>query len=368
MIGRQPTAARTLFGFTNSDRFARFQQSVQNRFEQLTTATIASAHGSIPPPPGSVSCALQSTFASSNGGKLVREDSKTSTKAEAENSDLVLIGIDGISLHIASFLDGQSLGRMQLVNRSWHQFVSQHRDGLLQALLDRCFETVITSSNTFKTFLFTLRHELDLELAHTRYIEHTHAALEDYCSKTEPTNHGFIAMFCDIIRFRDPRIARFVAHRRQAALGMVLTSTPDHVYAFRRRCKYAGPITFVPVDNPHWPEFDLPPVNFPGFLGYAFEHVEMVKGYESLKYTVVKSILKELMLFDTTENAEAYGRAIGREPFAAVLDAEHTGPNYHLTFSNPLREELRHLPVRERVQRLLKRIEAIDHSISRCSY
>ncbi|RLN63269.1 hypothetical protein BBP00_00004261 [Phytophthora kernoviae] len=128
---------------------------------------------------------------------------------------------------------------------------------------------------------------------------------------------------------------------------MVLAATPDHVMEFRKRSSYVGPITFVPVDNPLWPVFQSPAVEAPGFLGYAFDYVSMVEGYEALKDTVVKSILKELMIFDTTENAAAYGRSIGRAPYAAILEDQdaqvqvgQTERTSHLTFSSPLRQTL----------------------------
>lgn len=100
-------------------------------------------------------------------------------------------------------------------------------------------------------------------------------------------------------------------------------------------------------------------------MGYAFEHVEMVKGYEAFKHTVVKSILKEMMLFDTAENAAAYGRSVGKPPYAAIVGGTEDTHNYGLAFSNPLREELTYLSIRERIAVLMRRIAAVDHSITR---
>ncbi|RMX70074.1 hypothetical protein KXD40_006690 [Peronospora effusa] len=178
-------------------------------------------------------------------------------------------------------------------------------------------------------------------------------------------------MFCDIIEFHDPRIARFVAWKRQSALSMVLAATPDHVMNFRKQSSYIGPITFVPVDNPLWPVFTSSIVDTPGFMGYAFDHVTMVEGYEALKDTVVKSILKELMIFDTTENAAAYGRRIGRPPYAAILEDEDaqeqvglTERTSHLSFSSHLRQQLAKYPIAERIRRLQSKIKAVDDRIA----
>ncbi|OWZ07747.1 hypothetical protein PHMEG_00019824 [Phytophthora megakarya] len=284
---------------------------------------------------------------------------------------LTALSIDGVALLIVSYLDGESLSRVQGVNRAWKTFIKQYQDSLYRTLIEerRVFHTVITSTSAFKSYLFSLRHELDRELAHYHAVHPTHQALEQYCAATE--QHGFVAMFCDIIEFRDPRIARFVAWKRQSALSMVLAATPEHVMNFRKRSSYVGPITFVPVDNPLWPVFTSSPVDAPGFMGYAFDHVTIVPGYEALKDSVVKSILKELMIFDTPENAAAYGRSIGRPPYAAILEdedaqvlvgqAERTS---HLTFSSPLRRRLSKYPVAERIQRLRAKIKAVDDCIA----
>ncbi|GAB9476092.1 hypothetical protein Gpo141_00013164 [Globisporangium polare] len=276
-------------------------------------------------------------------------------------SDLLLTAFDGVSLHIAGFLTAQELFSVQLVNRSWRQFVLVNREELFGALLQtNTFFKVIPSSSTFQSYALSLRHELENELFHTKAVQPTHSALEKYCSTTEPADHGFIAMFCDILEFTDPRVARFVGFKRHYALNVVLAATPNHVNAFRKRSDYTRPIAFVPVRNPNWPEFELPQIDFPGFMGYAFEFVRMVPGYESLKETVAKSILRDLMIFDTSEHAAAYGVSIGRQPFAAILDETLSDPSLHLTFSSPLRRTLSHLPIEERIQRIEERMRAID--------
>lgn len=349
-----------LFGRVQSG-VLRLQHNVHAQLQQLAVGT--------PPPAASPSCALQSMFvrAASPLEASSRPQSVPVSPASSTDSDTseVLTDMDGVSLLIASFLDGETLARVQSVSRAWRKFVLQHRDELYSRLLSD-FPTVVPSSSAFKTYLFSLRHALDVELQHSLTVQPVHEALEQYCTEVEPMNHGFVAMFCDIVEFRDPKIARFVAWKRQSALSMVLVATPEHVKAFRRRSTYVGPITFVPVDNPNWPDFQSPAVDFPGFLGYAFDHATMVPGYESLRETVVKSILKELMLFDSEEAATAYGLAIGSTPFAAVVNDEATTEllsargHSQLTFSSPLRRRLTHLSVNDRIQHLRARIEAVD--------
>lgn len=346
----------------------RLQQNVHAQLQLLSsTAPPVSA--------ADASWAMQSMFVP-NAPPQVRTrvlSTPESPSCSGEDTSGVLTEMDGVSLLIASFLDGESLAHVRAVSRSWREFVNQHREALYSQLLTtpRCeFPSVIASSCAFKSYLFSLRDALDVELQHTLAIEPIATALEDF-SAQDRSRHGFVAMFCDLIEFRDPRIARFVAHKRQSALSMVLARTPEDVTAFRRRSHFVGPITFVPIDNPHWPQYEpSPPLDdCPGFLGYAYDHATVVPGYESLKRSVVKSILKELMLFDSQENAAAYGRRIGAAPFAAIVSDDEAGAGGRgyggcpLVFSSPLRRRMRHLTAGERVQRLEARIEAVDRCI-----
>ncbi|GMF17127.1 unnamed protein product [Phytophthora fragariaefolia] len=368
------TSVMNLFGFMQSGA-SRLQHTVNQHLHLLTTSTpqaVTTAFGHVTVSP---SCSLRSTFVHN----LNDITSKASNICEAvppvsSEGHLQALSIDEVALLIVSFLDGESLSRVQGVNTTWRAFIQQYREPIYQSLVGECrvFHTVITSTSAFKSYLFSLRHELDRELAHTHAVHPTHHALEQYCALTE--QHGFVAMFCDIVEFRDPRIARFVAWKRQSALSMVLAATPDHVMNFRKRSNYVGPITFVPVDNPLWPVFTSSPIDVPGFMGYAFDHVTMVKGYEALKDTVVKSILKELMIFDTTEHATAYGQSIGRAPYAAILEDEDAQVQVgqaerisHLTFSSPLRRQLSKYPVAERIRRLRNKIKAVDDCIAATS-
>lgn len=355
------TAARELF----ASGVSRIQGSVHHQLQQfaapLPAATVTLA---------STSAVLRSAFVHiktpAHNHEVVLQRGVASTDCR-DNAELLVTALDGVSLQIAEFLTADDLCCMQRVSRSWYEFVKANRDHLFSALVASQFKIAAPPASTaFKTYLSLLLEELRAEFMHCQSIAGIHLALEYYCTAAEPRNHGFVAMFCDIVQFDDPLIARFVAWKRQSALNMVLAATPDHVHAFRRRSKYVGPIAFVPVDNPHWPQFEPPVVSAPGCVGYAFDHVKMAPGYESLKDTVAKSILKELLIFDTQENATAYGLSIGREPYAAILDAEPQEARYRnpLRFSSSLRQKLQEFPMQERIRLLQERIQAVNMVIS----
>lgn len=380
LSAQQTTAARNFFGRVQSG-VSRLQSSVHqqlsHQFDAVSSAAAAlAASGAalsaathpragrdvVVAPSGAT---LQSLFVCQYELFPVRTDLRTrdgdvDTAVEEAASDFMLSEVDGVSLAIASYLNARELYSLQLVSHAWREFVVTHRERLYGELLPRVFDTVVASSSAFTSFMLSYRHEVVRELQHSQAILLTNTALEKYCTTTEPADHGFVAMFCDIVEFTDPRVARFVAFKRHYALSVVLAATPSHVDAFRKRSGYTRPIAFVPVQNPNWPEFELPQVHAPGFLGYAYDFVRMAPGYEALKDTVAKSILRDLMIFDSSEHAAAYGASIGRQPFAAILDEAVANPALHMTFSSPLRRQMRGLPIAERIRALQKRIRAID--------
>uniref|UniRef100_A0AAV1UQL3 F-box domain-containing protein n=1 Tax=Peronospora matthiolae TaxID=2874970 RepID=A0AAV1UQL3_9STRA len=322
----------------------------------------------------SSTCRFRSTFVQCPLGEseMPSKSTKALTSMVKSGNFLQGLSIDEVTFLVLSFLDGASLSRVQGVSTIWRIFIQQYREPIYRALIrgSQACDQAISSSSSFKSYLCMLRYDLDRELTHTLAVHPTHEILEHYCKLT--TEHGFVAMFCDIIEFRDPEIARAVARKRQSALSTVLTATPDHVMKFRKGSRYVGPITFVPIDNPLWPEFDFLPIDTPGFMGYAFDHVVMVEGYQTLKNTIVKSILKDLMIFDTAASAEAYGDTIGQAPYAAILEVEDARVHSvqlerddQLSFSSPLRRHLADkYPFAERVQRLQEKIKAVGDCIA----
>ncbi|KAL7693436.1 putative F-box domain-containing protein [Plasmopara halstedii] len=355
-----PASVLDLFGLLQSST----SQLHHSLSVHLTVPSASELTSSINQVTTLTSSTLRSTFTSSRSNT----ESNTLSKPNiiAIEWPAQILAIDEIVLLIISYLDGESLSRVQGVSKAWREFIQQHLERLYQVLIyeRQVFHTVITSRSAFLSYLFSKRHELDQELAHTHAVQSKYQALEQYCTSTE--DHGFVAMFCDIIEFTNPKIARFVALKRQSALSMVLAATPTHVMKFRKQSKFVGPITFVPVDNPLWPVFTLSPVTARGFLGYAFDHVRVVHGYEALKDTVIKSILKDLMIFDTMEHIAAYERRIGYAPYATSLDYDAEMPDVgrHLIFSSSLRRQLEKYPVAERIGRLYVRIKAVDNCIA----
>ena len=162
------------------------------------------------------------------------------------------------------------------------------------------------------------------------------------------SNDGVIGLLSDLVTVPDVRIARALSHKRRAALSTVVVENDDVVFEFRRRGIHTGPVNFLPLSMlrlerrtsltppllilagnpaavaaevagegsingrggggggdeddgggllPLSPESHAPA----GFLGYAVRLLQLRPEHESLRWTVLFAVFKDLVVFETTE-------------------------------------------------------------------
>lgn len=170
---------------------------------------------------------------------------------------------------------------------------------------------------------------------------------------TSRGNDGVIGLLSDLVTVPDLRIARALSNKRRAALSTVIVDDDDVVFDFRRRGIYTGPVNFLPLSVlrlekptplasllipplpppsagnhvvaaaaagvagergisgcggggkedvgagllPLSPEIPAPA----GFLGYAVRLLQLRPEHESLRWTALFAVFKDLVVFQTTE-------------------------------------------------------------------
>lgn len=153
---------------------------------------------------------------------------------------------------------------------------------------------------------------------------------------------GVIGILADLVTIPDVRIARALSFKRRAALSTVIVDNDKVLFDFRRRGIHTGPVNFLPVSTlllddptPLAPLLLLPPARnnasdvvapneetfsnargdggvslLPpapeapapaGFLGYAVRLLQLRPEHESLRWTVLYALFKDLTVFETTE-------------------------------------------------------------------
>ncbi len=159
-------------------------------------------------------------------------------------------------------------------------------------------------------------------------------------------NGGVIGILADLVTIPDVRIARALSYKRRAALSTVIVDNDKVLFDFRRRGIHTGPVNFLSVstlllDNPT----PLAPLQLPlllpppartnagggfapnedtfsnargegvvgllppapeapapaGFLGYAVRLLRLRPEHESLRWTVLYALFKDLAVFETKE-------------------------------------------------------------------
>lgn len=152
------------------------------------------------------------------------------------------------------------------------------------------------------------------EAGNLRSTQRIRESLQMYSS-----NHGggVIGLLSDLGMIPDLRIARAVSHKRRAAMSSAVVANEVIVYDFRCRGYFSGPLNFLPLRPlllegtmetaggertlPTAPEDPAPP----GFLGYAIRLIRLRPEHESLRWTVLFTVFKDLAVFETTAQAEA---------------------------------------------------------------
>ncbi|KAH9156658.1 hypothetical protein AeRB84_001459 [Aphanomyces euteiches] len=311
---------------------------------------------------------LSSASASTNTSMELTPVAKREPTWTIESAFFMTEGLSGeIVAIIAGFLDGKSLSRLQQTSRMWRSRILHLEAQLWTTLTVRELHGKMPPVGVQPVvhYLTTYKQLVDRERRHVTHIRAPSAALEAYC-RAEP-DHGIVGLFCDVCYFDDPRMGDAIARQRFGAMAMVIVQRPHHVQRFRKQSQYVGPINFVPLENPHWPEIPLPkvPLDTPGFLGYAFDLVRMVPGYDHLKSTVVRAILKDIRVFATAADALA-AQATMPGPVVS-LDNAAEDP-YELCFASTVRQSLAKVSMSLKPSCLDQIVERTQHSMAYVQY
>lgn len=141
-------------------------------------------------------------------------------------------------------------------------------------------------------------------------------------SSTGSSNGGVVGLISDLVTVPDPLIAQALSYKRRAALSTVVVDNDDVLFELRRRDLIRGPVNFLPLSTLHLentsllprilsastmpPRFDMLPVAPespapPGFIGYAVRLLQLRPEHEPLRWTVLFTLFKDLVVFETTE-------------------------------------------------------------------
>ncbi|ETV77299.1 hypothetical protein, variant [Aphanomyces astaci] len=330
--------------FNISTLLHRAQAVSNDAFHRFHTKVLASTASTAATTP------ISSTFwrGSSALSKKVASSNDAHRTATTKTAFFMTQGLsEELVLTIAGFLDAASLCRLQQTSRQWRHHIVVHASTLWQGLAFK--ELGINPpmlANDVLGYLGTYQTAVEGELRHMNEVKAPYAALEQFCL-AEPADHGIIGMFCDVCYFDDVCIGQAIAKQRFGAMAMVVVQQPRHVQRFRSASHYVDPKT-------------------PGFRGYAYNLVHMIPGYDHLKPTVVRAILKNIMVFDSAEHAAAYFTM--SQTLAPFVTLDNAQPAYELGFASPLRGSLSALSMDQKVHTLTRWRDNTRHAMAYIQY
>ncbi len=180
------------------------------------------------------------------------------------------------------------------------------------------------SSSTSYLYLHTRRLEQKFyQLSSTRELA---ARLNSFVT-SRYSNRGDELVGCvfDLIKIKDPEIARCVSLRRACAMKTVVVKSGERFLEFRRGETTGRPLSFLPLDM----SFDSiapGPLDLPltkkknkGFIGYVLDMIELRPEHEHLRMSVCWALFKDLAVFEDKESMEAARESLGRPLFYATI-------------------------------------------------
>eukprot|EP01041_Mallomonas_annulata_P000640 gene640-1233_t len=156
--------------------------------------------------------------------------------------------------------------------------------------------------------------ELESEIQHIQSVSHIYEAIQQ-CKTIRIGN--IIGMICDLIWFADERIARTMSKKRFMAMRTIITRTEQDVLKVKRvtECMEKSPKSFLSYENAtrnqamyltEQTRILTEENNIPGFIGYVVNLVKLRKEHEYLRMTVIWSLFRDMMVFESTEAKLSY--------------------------------------------------------------
>jgi len=240
---------------------------------------------------------------------------------------------DDLVLGIASFLDSCSLGKLCAANRRAAMLLTRRYEAVVWAPhLLRDFGQVpapAAATTAREAYMRCLLSQAVAEHNHYQAVQKDHAAVHAFARQFP----GRVCLqLADFATVPDERMARVLSLKRDYAMGTLIVERSVDIMAFKRAQARSGgpggrPMNFLPLDAAHPLDFDLagrmremPRIEFPGLIDYAVHLFDLRPEHERYRYSVLYTLLKNLLVFRSARDIEAFAAAYGAVPYAVALD------------------------------------------------
>lgn len=229
---------------------------------------------------------------------------------------------------LCQYLDARSLARLHGVCRPLRNAVSRASGEVWAAHVRRSFhQNALSPVTAYGDYVECQLRRAQIELASFQASRHVLDVVYQYISQ----RRGVIGLVGDLGYFENEDIARALSKKRSYALHTIVVQNEEVIADFKRRMpRFTGtPLTFFPLnaafDIMTTPYHELTPVHYPGLLGYAVHLIKLRKEDEYLRHSLFFTIFKNLQVFETEADLQAYMRDTDTVPYACSLDYYQSG-------------------------------------------
>mmetsp|Transcript_38670 Transcript_38670/g.50951 ORF Transcript_38670/g.50951 Transcript_38670/m.50951 type:complete len:379 (+) Transcript_38670:202-1338(+) len=179
--------------------------------------------------------------------------------------------------------------------------------------------------NSSREMYLKCRHEsLESEAAHYEAVKNSHPTLHSF--------HKMFPEFCvqlaDFGYVKEEKLAKVLSLKRSYAMGTLLVNRSADIMAFKKAHQAGSPQNFLSLDCCHPDNFNpqtvmqsLPNIEFPGLIDYAIHLIELKEEHEKYRYSVLYTLMKNLLVFETEHDIREFATVYGAVPYAIALDS-----------------------------------------------
>lgn len=322
-----------------------------------------------------------------------QKQAKTTNAFNDEERDIVV--------NICSFLTAKEIHTFRLLNRFTKQvftLMAGDWSGFWKREIVRQFGNTLpvcsgitTQMSSIVKYLTYHQRVVESEYKHFMSAESFYTCFHEYSTVNKMT--GVTGMVCDVGYLESPVVAAVLSRKRYMTMLTVLTDHESDVHKFKKTLnnthEYAVSRvrSFLPVFSAQGilVDGDLERVigcttlDAPGFVGYAVKLIMLRKEHEHMRYSVFWGLFRDLMVFETREQALLYGSTLTLFEYSkfwftclddyTLEELDNTYPRFQsMNFKE--RGCYIKVPPRETKRHLENQIAAIrySHSIAKCSY
>jgi len=226
---------------------------------------------------------------------------------------------------VANLLDAKTLCKVLAINKEGFRFVQANDYSLWSEHITREFNSCFDENNcrtAREMFVKYILVRADFNYAHYLSLKEMHQSLYNFRTSFP----GICTPLCDFGYVKGEKMAKVLSLKRNYAMGTLLVQRSRDILSFKKKFNQTRPQNFLPLDacaenfTSESVLDKLPQIQFPGFIDYAVNIIQLRPQHEKYRYSALFTLFKDLMVFETLLDVDQFTFTFARRPYAVALD------------------------------------------------